>query len=218
MEHAMELDELKHAWHALEQRLERQRALTLRMHTEARIDRARRHLRWLLLGQVVQLAIGLLLAAVFARVWIGNLDQPWLLAFGLAMHAWGVLLACSAVVEVLLVTRIGYARPVLTVQRYVATLRRWRTRVSPWLGLPFLLLWMLGPFVLAGLGARVSGTWLWLNLAVGVALVVAAWGLYRWSHHPGREALARRVDDFLGGDSLRHAQERLDEIDRFAQE
>lgn len=214
----MELDELRQAWHAMERKLDQQQALNLRLFTESRVDKARRHLRWLLLGQCAQLAIGLLVTVLSARFWIANHEVPLLLATGLAMHAWGVLLVCSAVVELLLVTRIQYAQPVVTVQRYLALLRRWRTRVAPWLGLPFLLAWMLGPMVLAALGAPVSTAWLLANLAVGVALVVAAWWFHRWSHRPGREAMARRVDDFLGGDSLRRARERLEEVARFEQE
>ena len=214
----MELDELKLAWHSMEQRLERQQALNLQLLTESRVDKAKRHLRWLLLGQCAQLALGALVTVLSARFWIANHEVPALLAAGLAGHAWGVLVICSAVVELLLVTRIQYAQPVVTVQRYLAILRRWRTRVAPWLGLPFLLACMFGPMLLAALGAPVPSGWLAGNLLVGLGLLVGAAWFYRWSHRPGREALARRVDDFLGGDSLRRATERLQEVADFARE
>jgi len=214
----MELDELKQAWHAMEQRLDQQQALNLQLLTESRLDMAKRHLRWLLLGQCAQLVAGILVTVLSARFWIANHEVPLLLTVGLATHAWGVLLTCSAVVELLLVTRIHYAQPVVIVQRYLALLRRWRTRVAPWLGLPFLMAWMFGPMVLAALGAPVPTAWLVGNLVVCLALLGAAVQFYRWSHRPGREALARRVDDFLGGDSLRRARERLEEVARFEQE
>ena len=214
----MELDELKQAWHAMEQRLDRQQALNTQLLAESRIDRAKRHLRWLLLGQSAQLALGLLVTVLSVRFWIANHEVPPMLAAGLAGHAWGVLLICSAVVELLLVTRIQYAQPVITVQRYLALLRRWRTRVAPWLGLPFLLACMFGPMALAALGAPVSTGWLVGNLVVCLGLVLAAAGFYRWSHRPGREALAGRIDDFLGGDSLRRAREQLDELAAFERE
>ena len=214
----MELDELKQAWHAMEQRLDRQQALNVQLLTESRIDKAKRHLRWLLLGQCAQLAIGLLVTVLSARFWIANHEVPLLLVAGLAGHAWGVLVICSAVVELLLVTRIQYAQPVLTVQRYMALLQRWRTRVAPWLGLPFLLACMFGPMVLAALGAPVSTAWLVGNLVVCLGLAIAVAWFYNWSHRPGREALARRVDDFLGGDSLRRAREQLEELARFERE
>ncbi len=149
----MELDELKLAWHSMERRLERQQALNLQLLAESRIDKAKRHLRWLLPGQCAQLALGVLVTVLSARFWIANHEVPLLLVAGLAGHAWGVLVICSAVVELLLVTRIQYAQPVLTVQRYMALLLRWRTRVAPWLGLPFLLACMFGPTELAALGA-----------------------------------------------------------------
>lgn len=214
----MELDELKQAWHAMEQRLERQQALNVQLFSESRVDKAKRHLRWLLLGQCAQLAIGVLVTVLSARFWMANHEAPPLLATGLAMHAWGVLLVCSAVVELLLVARIQYAQPVVTVQRYLALLRRWRTRVAPWLGLPFLLACMFGPMVLAALGAPISSAWLVGNLVACLGLACGAVWFYRWSHRPGREALAQRVDDVLGGDSLRRARERLEEVARFERE
>ena len=214
----MELDELKLAWHSMERRLERQQALNLQLLAESRIDKAKRHLRWLLPGQCAQLALGVLVTVLSARFWIANHEVPALLAAGLAGHAWGVLVICSAVVELLLVTRIQYAQPVVTVQRYLALLRRWRTRVAPWLGLPFLLACMFGPMLLAALGAPVPTAWVVGNLVVCLGLAVAAVWFYRWSHRPGREALARRVDGFLGGDSLRRATERLEEVVDFARE
>lgn len=211
----MELDELKQAWHSMERRLERQQALNLQLLTESRVDKAKRHLRWLLLGQCAQVALGVLVTVLSARFWIANHEVPALLAAGLAGHAWGVLVICSAVVELLLVTRIQYAQPVVTVQRYVGLLRRWRTRVAPWLGLPFLLACMFGPMLLAALGAPVPAGWVVGNLVVGLGLLAGAAWFHRWSHRPGREALARRVDDFLGGDSLRRAREQLEEVARF---
>ncbi len=214
----MELDELKLAWHSMERRLERQQALNLQLLAESRIDKAKRHLRWLLPGQCAQLALGVLVTVLSARFWIANHEVPALLAAGLAGHAWGVLVICSAVVELLLVTRIQYAQPVVTVQRYLALLRRWRTRVAPWLGLPFLLACMLVELLLAALGAPVPTAWVVGNLVVCLGLAVAAVWFYRWSHRPGREALARRVDGFLGGDSLRRATERLEEVVDFARE
>lgn len=214
----MELDELKLAWQSMEQRLERQQALNLQLLTESRVDKAKRHLRWLLLGQCAQLALGVLVTVLSARFWIANHEVPALLAAGLAGHAWGVLVICSAVVELLLVARIQYAQPVVTVQRYLALLRRWRTRVAPWLGLPFLLACMFGPMLLAALGAPVPTAWVVGNLVVCLGLAVAAAWSYRWSHRPGREALARRIDEFLGGDSLRRATERLEEVADFERE
>lgn len=211
----MELDELKQSWHAMAQRLDQQDAFNVLLFTESRLDKAKHHLRWLLFGQVLQIVIGALVTVVFARYWIAHREVLPLLAFGLGMHAWGVLLICSAVVEVLLITRIQYAQPVLTVQRYLALLLRWRARVAPWLGLPFLLLWTLGPLALIALGAPLAPAWVAANLVISLIPAVALWWFYRRSHRPGRELQARRIDDFLGGESLRLARIRLDEIKEF---
>ena len=73
----MELDELKQAWHAMEQRLDRQQALNVQLLTESRIDKAKRHLRWLLLGQCAQLALGLLVTVLAARFWLEAWENRW---------------------------------------------------------------------------------------------------------------------------------------------
>ena len=214
----MELDDLKTAWRQMDQRLAAQSALAAQLFTESRLDKARRHLRWLVFGQLLQLAFGVALTVFFARFWIAHRDEASLLALGLGMHAWGVLVICSSVVELLLLTCLQFAQPVVAAQRYLALLGRWRTRVSPWLGLPFLLLWMLGPFALAAWGVPIAPAWLWLNFAVGISIVLALRCLWRRARQPGRESLARRIDEFLGGDSLLQARARLDEIARFEQE
>ncbi len=211
----MELDDLKAAWRQMDDRLAAQAALSTQLFTESRLDKARRHLRWLVFGQLLQLGFGVVLTVFFARFWIAHRDEATLLALGLGMHAWGVLVICSSVVELLLLTRLQFAQPVVTAQRYLALLRRWRTRVSPWFGLPFLLLWMFGPFVLAARGAPIDRAWLWLNLGASVTLALALRCVLRRARLSAGGGLARRIDDALGGDSLRQAQARIDEIARF---
>ena len=41
---------------------------------------------------------------------------------------------------------------------------------------------------------------------------------HHWLHRPGREALAKRMDDGAAGGSLRRAQAQLDELKRFMAE
>lgn len=219
-EKTMELDELKLAWQTLDRRLQQGNELGLHLLRESRIDKARASLRPLFWGQVVQLAIGFALTVTFARFWIAHVDSPALLVSGLLMHAWSVGLIVSAVMELLLITRIDYARPVLAIQKSLLHLRLWRTRVAPWLGLPFWLLWM--PLMAIGFewlfGAPIDASVYYVGVPIGIAGLLATLWWYRWAHRPPRHHIGQAVDDDSAGRGLARAQAALDEIARFERE
>lgn len=216
----MELDELKVAWQTLDRRLQQQTALNLQLLTETRIDKLRSRLRPLWFWQLLQLLAGVALTVLFARFWVANTDSPALLASGLLMHAWSVLLIISAVMELLLITRIDYAGPVLTIQKSLAQLRLWRTRVAPWLGLPFWLLWM--PLVAIAFkqlfGVQMHPGVYYVGIPIGVAGMLATVWFHFWAHRPQRRHIGEAIDAGSAGRSVARAQQCLDEIARFGQE
>ncbi|QSX76457.1 hypothetical protein HIV01_008290 [Lysobacter arenosi] len=216
----MELDELKLAWQTLDRRLEQQTALNLQLLTETRIDKVRSRLRPLWFGQVIQLIVGVLLTVTFANFWIANAGSPALLASGLLMHAWSVALIISAVMELLLITRIDYAGPVLTIQKSLAQLRLWRTRVSPWLGLPFWLLWM--PLMAIAFkqlfGAQMHASVYYIGIPIGIVGMLATVWFHFWAHRPERRHIGEAIDAGSAGRSVTRAQQYLDEIAQFGKE
>jgi len=216
----MELDELKLAWQTLDRRLQQQTALNLQLLTESRIDKVRSRLRPLWFGQVIQLIVGVLLTVAFASFWIANTGSPTLLASGLVMHAWSVALIISAVMELLLITRIDYAGPVLTIQKSLAQLRLWRTRVSPWLGLPFWLLWM--PLMAIAFkqlfGVQMHASVYYIGIPIGIVGMLAMVWFHRWAHRPERRHIGEAIDAESAGRSVTRAQRYLDEIARFGEE
>lgn len=216
----MEIDDLKQAWQTLDQRIEQQAALSRHLFTESRIDKAKTRLRPLWVGQLVQLAIGIALTIFFARFWIAHTDSMLLLASGVLMHAWSVLLSISAVMELLLVVRINYAEPVLTIQKYLGLLRAWRTRISPWLGLPFWFLWVpvLAVLLKVVLGVELHASVFWYNLPIGIVGTLAMLWFYRWSRQPQRRHIGDAIDADIAGRGVTRAQAFLDEIARFEQE
>ena len=216
----MELDELKLAWQTLDRRLQEQTALNLQLLTETRIDKVRSRLRPLWFGQVIQLIVGVLLTVMFANFWIVNTGSPALLASGLVMHAWSVALIISAVMELLLITRIDYAGPVLTIQKSLAQLRLWRTRVSPWLGLPFWLLWMplMAIVFKQQFGAPMHASVYYIGIPIGIVGMLATVWFHRWAHRPERRHIGEAIDAGSAGRSVTRAQQYLDEIARFGEE
>ncbi len=216
----MELDELKLAWQTLDRRLQQQTALNLQLLTEARIDKVRSRLRPLWFGQVIQLIVGVLLTVTFANFWVANTGSPALLVSGLLMHAWSVALIISAVTELLLITRIDYAGPVLTIQKSLAQLQMWRLRKAPWLGLPFWLLWMpltaIAFKVLFGMQMH-PGVY-YLGIPLGIAGLLASLWFLNWARRPERSHIGEAIDASSAGRSVTRAQQYLDEIAQFGRE
>ena len=216
----MELDEMKQAWQALDRRLEQQHALSLQLFRDGRLDTLRRGLRPLLWGQAVQMLIGAAGLLLLAPIWIAHWHDPAVLIAGLVLHAYCVgLIAVGAAVQ-LHVAQIDYAAPVLTIQRQLLRLRRTYAVGGalvvglPWwfLTAPLLVVLSRGEIMLR------APMVIWSQLAIGaLGLLATAW-FHRWSHHPQRAALARRLDASAAGGSLRRAQAALDEVARFARE
>lgn len=223
MDTTMELDDLKQAWQTLDRRLELQNALSLHMFKEDKLRKAKSRLRPLMLGAVLHILIGVVFTVFFATFWIAHLDNAVLMLSGIVMHAYSVLLIVFGMMELLTITRINYAEPVVTIQKYLAYLRTLRVRAMPWLGLPHWLLWV--PLTLI-VFKRFFGADLWANapevvgifLAVGVLGLLATLWFLRWSTRP----LPRRIGQYLwassAGRSVSRAQAELDDIAKFSEE
>jgi len=219
----MELDELKQAWQALGDKLDRQhRTERLRLR-EQRGRRLRSGLRPLVWGQALQIAAGVALT-VWGALFVGaHAHSAHLLATGLVLHLYGVaLIVCAAWVHSR-VAGIDYTAPVLALQRRLAALRRAYVRGGLAVGLAWWLLWMP---VLAAIVMDRFGVDLFRNApslfvyggAVGVAGLLASVWFLRWSRDPRRPRLAKAVDEGVAGVSLRRAQAVLEEIERFERE
>jgi hypothetical protein len=218
----MELDELKQQWQALDRKLDRSLTLNMRLLTEARTRSSKRQLLPLLLLQPLQALVGVSLVIFFARFWSANLEAPALVAGGLMLHALSIGLIIDAVMRMLLIMRINYASPVLTIQRYLALLRRWEVRsfnwawAGCWLATPAMLL--VGVKLAAGVDLwaiwPAAVAWTAIGGAGGAA---ASFAFARWARRsPGR--LGAALDRFYVGHSIARAQAALDEIDEFARE
>lgn len=214
----MELDDMKLAWQALDRRLEQQHALNLQLFRDGRMDKLRRGLRPLVWGQILQMAIGIVLAGVAVAFWIPRLHVMHLLACGLLVHLYGMVLIAFAARNLYLIQRVDYAAPVLGIQRQLADLRAWRVRVEAPVNA------VLGCFVwvpviwmnLAWYGIDLwSPTFLYWSLSSSLAglAVVALVVWFMW-----RAGMAGRMEDHAAGRSVQKAQAMLDELARFAQE
>jgi hypothetical protein len=221
----LELDDLRQAWQSLGRQMERQQALNLQLLRETRLERARRGLRPLVIGQLLQLLLGVALVVLGVACWTRNTEVAGLLASGIIVHAFGVLNIALAGITLGLVSRIDYSAPVLRIQQQMAQLLRFYGFNSNAAGLPWWIMWVLVVVAVSGLGgAPASATtpaWIQASLALGVAGLAGTW-LYAFWRARRRRAVpatdgaqdghACAAD---GGDGIRRGQRILDEIARF---
>ncbi len=217
----MELDDFKSVWRQLDQRLDKLATLeSQRMHADG-VERARRRLRPLWLGQVVQVIGGAVLVMLAAGFWSSRREVGHLLACGLVLHAYGLLLILSAARHLALIGQLDYGEPVVTIQRRLAALRAWRLRVeAPVFGALGCFVWI--PFLLV----LFDGLWgvdlwtvapgvVWIFIASGFACLLVLLGVIAWSRRPGRERFAAALARQGAGGSMWRAQAALDEVSRF---
>ncbi len=214
-----ELDDLKSTWQTLNRTIERQNTLALHQFRETTRTRFRSGFRLLVLGQILQIIAGALLALWGANFWVDHLGVAHLMIYGLSLHAYGLMMIIFAARDLFLIKRMDYAAPVLTLQKQIAELRRWHLRAGLWFGIAGCFIWIPAMLMIFhGLGADV---WVrnpdvvgWLVVSGFVCLGVLL-GIVFWSRRTGREKL---LADSSAGRSVNRAQALLDEIERFERE
>lgn len=220
----MEPDDLKLAWQTLSRRLERHDALQTHVLLEQRKQKAISSLRPLFWGQVVQTLFGIPFILLAALLWIRGGQSaeglPWTtIAAGIVVQLYGIATLAMAGQTLLRIREIDYTRPVVDIQKRLATLRRTYLVNGMLAGLPWWFLWVPLLMVLAGLGGNdlfaSAPRVVWIGLGVGAAGLAATAWFHRWSRDPARPRLAKAMEDSVTGGSLRRAQARIDEVARF---
>lgn len=218
MDTPMELDELKQAWQALGRQLDRQQALDLELLREARLEKARRGLRPLIVGQCLQAVLGAALVVLGVACWTQNTDVAGLLVAGLLVHAFGLLHVVLAGIILGLAATIDYGASVLRIQARLARLLRVQGLNSAACGMPWWIMWVVVVVAVAGLGdgPRPVSTpgWMWGSLGVGVAGLLGTWLYARFrSRAPAAVGDGHCAAD--GSDAIRRGQRLLEDLSRF---
>lgn len=222
----IELDELKSAWQSLDRRLQLDHSIRLHELRERGADRIRGRLRPIFWGQALQMLFAIAMMLLGVACWSSYLHTPLLLVSGLVVHAYGLLVLLLSVRTLSLAGRIDPGEPVLALQSRLAELRRRYLQSGYFAGLPWWVLWLpvllslasLSPLPAEVVSASSLLPWVWASLATGAAALLGLLGFYRWACRPGREALRRRIDDFMTSPALREAQAQVEELARFERE
>jgi len=212
-----ELDDLKSVWQTLNRNLERQHTLALHQFKETKMARFRSGLRPLVLGQLLQLVIGVAITLASAQFWVNHIGAPLLLICGLFLHGYGIMFIAFGARDLLLIRRIDYSAPVIDIQKQLAELRAWHMRSAAWHGLTGSVVWLPVMIVLLHLmGANVlidkPTKLVWLISTAAICLLVN-YALMRLARSPGRWGRALR-NTWIGF-SVNRAQTVLDEVEEF---
>ncbi|AND69174.1 hypothetical protein ATSB10_17200 [Dyella thiooxydans] len=221
----MELDEMKLAWQALDQRLARQQTLHLQLFRDSGMERVQRRLRPLVWGLMLQLPLGIALMLWGISFWSGHLGDVRSMACGIAMQVFGTLAVIVAARTLAMVQGIDYAAPVLEIQRRIADLRAWRVKVeAPLFAVLGSVIWIPALLMFAQYAGDRAGvslwdhvrpgfvTWLVLSAVVSLAVVGMAYLVLR------RLGLLRWLANQAAGKAVQRAEAELDAVIRFERE
>lgn len=221
----MELDEMKLAWQALDQRLARQQALNVQLYRDGRMDHVRRRLRPLAWGLMLQLPLGIALMLWGISFWSTHLGDARSMACGIAMQVFGTLAVIIPARSLGMVQGLDYAAPVLEIQRRIADLRAWRVKVeAPLFAVLGSVIWIPALLMLAQYAGDRAGVNLWdhirpgfvrwmvLSALVSLAAVAVAYLVLR------RLGLLGWLANRLAGTAVQRAEAELDAVMRFERE
>jgi cytochrome c biogenesis protein CcdA len=216
----MELDELKDSWQRLDRRVQE---LTL-INRRLVIDNSVRKARWRLAPLVLGASAGAFVGAYFAvlsAVFIGDhLDSPAARIAGVALLVMSLVFFAIHSTRLFLAHRIDFTRPVLEIQRSLATLQRWEAWSfhAVWVACCLLPLGFLNGAAIALKGAKLwedAPVYLLVNLLVWLVAGVGPLLVYLWSRRRNGR-IAARMDTFLSSHSISSAKAAIEEIDEFA--
>jgi hypothetical protein len=168
-------------------------------------------------GQWVQIVAGIIVMVVFGPFWVDHRATLHLLAPGLAMHVYGLLMVLAAARSLTLVHRVDYSEPVVQIQTRLAELGVWRARIEQplfavlgcfiWIPMLLVLFDALG----ADVWARAPQVVYWYVVSGFVCLAVL-YGITWRLRTSGSERARRAIENSFLGKSIRTAQKELEEI------
>ena len=218
----MEIDELKAKWAEQDRKLDESIRLSRRLLRDTYTRRARfalwRLAGMLALGSLLQLAVIVALGAFIAANW----PTVRFVAPAMALDVLAIAALVTLMVQMGLALTMDFSQPIARLQKRLEALRKLRIRFAQAIFLVAALAW-LPIFIIvmkAALGVDVYRTfdtaWLVANVALGVLLLAAGYGLAR--HFGSRFAgtsFGRRLLRDLAGYNLNAAGRFLDSIEDF---
>lgn len=220
----MNIDDLRNEWTARNTKLEAMLRLNTQLLRESWRDQHRTGLEETGFGAVE------VLAAVPVLFLLGNFAVD---HFGewrffvpaVALHLWTLVMLVVGIVQRAALRKVDYGRPVVELQRELATLRRQRITTFKWAFLTGQVVWWI-PFMIvlfkgiAGIdlfaGSDFMPRFIAINLLASLAFIpVALWLAARYGEKIESVGVLRRIVDSLAGSDMKQANAFLERLARF---
>jgi hypothetical protein len=221
----MELENLERRWAELDRKLDAAIHLNTHVLRGTLAGKAETALRRLARGLWLELGLNVLAALWLGSFWVDHLAEPrfWLPALGL--HLCVMALIVAAVHQLVAITQLDFAAPIITIQKRLEALRILRIRTVMWTLVLSPLLWTplfivaLKSFFDVDVYQSFSAAWLLANVLLAILLIpVAIWICRRCADRMERSPLLRSLMRDLAGYSLSAATEHLQSLTQFEQE
>ena len=216
----MELDELKASWQRLDHRVQELTVINRRLLMDNTVRKARWRLAPWIVGALANIAIGLFFAIASGSFWGSHLDSPPALVAGISVHVVSILFIVIGAGRLALVRQIDFTRPVLDIQRTLASMQRWEAWSfhAVWIGICLVV-----PAIMIAIAMVLMGHGAWervplyfvINFVIWIAVAVVPVLVYARSRRRGGR-FAKWLDALLASHSITRARATFDEIDDFA--
>jgi hypothetical protein len=221
----MELDDLKSKWEACDRKLDANIRLTTRLLNLPVLRKAETALTRLRRAWQVELVL-----AGIATAWLGwfnwyHIAEPRFLIPGLMLHAGAVVLLSVYVRQIIAISAIDFAAPIVGIQKQLELIRireihatKWTLLLSPLAWTPSLIVAFEG-FLGIDAYAVFNTKWLLANVVFGIVIVaVERWVAHRYAERMGRSPRLQRWMRDLTGYNLGAAMKFLHVAKEFEEE
>lgn len=176
------------------------------------MDRVESSLKPLFRGQLIQIALGVLLIAIGAQCWARNTHVPHRLINGVILHLYGILVIAQGALVCTRIKRVDYSKPVAEVRAKLDLVRAGYLRAGVIIGFAWWLMWIPLCVAIGFDAVVVYRNSLIPSLVIGVVgLVVSLW-LYWRAIRPSNDS-AKSFRRSLSGESIAAAYLALEEIE-----
>jgi hypothetical protein len=225
----MELDDMKVAWHAMNERvgaLETLARTRVRERVREReLGRVRRALGAFAFGPAFDVAVDVLILVALGSFLYSHVHELRFFVPAAILHALVIVSMASSIRQLVLIGTVDYGAPVVRIQRQLARARAVRIRTTKWLLLFAPLIWTpLAIVAVKGLlgvdSYRAFGiAFIWWNVGFGVVALAALLMVARHVAVRGTErGWYQRLLDDIGGRNLTRAISFVNDLARFERE
>ena len=219
----MQLEDLRKQWQQLDEKLDRSLQINTELLRQSVVGSARgRMTRWMIWPTFDITASAL--AAIFTIAFITDHWSSWeLMLAALVLLTGAIALCLSSVRQIVVISNIDWAGPVVSIQQSLASLNVMQSRQVYWIlltspivgicGMIVVLQWLLDfspepHFILE----KLNQLWLWSNVVFGILIVVVGYLTSRYlSKRFRNRAWWKSLEDSLSGRAVVRARDELNQ-------